>query len=307
MNISPVDQLAEWHHHKTRILVLGASGRLGYALRYRISSERGAARPVDVIWQIRRAGFQNRCALGETLVWDILNEDVPSDIRADIVLCLAGVVHGDAAALRRNSDLARAALSVGQQIGARHVFLTSSAAVYGAGPFGEDADPKPINPYGCAKLQMEQMAMSWRENASPDPPGLTILRVGNVAGSDSVLGPGPRHVKLDAGPSGEPILRSYIGPNRLSDMLLDLCQMAGSGVMLPQVLNVALSPSVSLKALLKRAGWSFSETRNVGLNPIEVRLQTQRLAQLGLCPERNAQVADILDDLKNMAVPNGVS
>ena len=293
----PVDQTLQWRRHRTRILVLGASGRLGRALGHRICCEKRAARPVEVIWQTRQTRCTNARAPGTTLIWDILNEDSPVDLRVDIVLCLAGVVPHSAANLALNSDLAQSALDVGHRSGANHVFLISSAAVYGTGPFGEDTDPQPISPYGRAKLQMEQMALSWRATAPLDAPGLTILRIGNVAGADSVLGPGPRHVALDAGPNGESMRRSFIGPNRLSDMLLDLCQMAASGVMLPQVLNVALSPSVSLKEILQRVGWQFSEIPKAGLKPIEVELQTQNLARLGLCPDRNAQAADILDDL----------
>lgn len=307
MNTPSANQPVELRRHRTRILVLGASGRLGSALRHRHSSEKSVERSVDMIWQTRRAGPANHSGLEKNLVWDILNQDLPSGISADIVLCLAGVVNGDAAALSVNSDLARAALNAGQKIGARRVFLTSSAAVYGAGPFAEDTDPRPISQYGHAKLEMERVALSWRKNAPEGAPKLTILRVGNVAGSDSVLGQGRRHVKLDTGPSGQPLLRSYIGPNRLSDMLLDLSQMAASGESVPQFLNVALSSAISLKALLQNAGWSFSEIRNAGLNPIEVALQTQRLARLGLRPERNAQVADILDDLKNREARHDVA
>ena len=73
------------------------------------------------------------------------------------------------------------------------------------------------------------------------------------------------------------------------------------------MLNVALSPSVSINELLQKAGWSFTETPKAGLKPIEVELATHRLAQLGLCPDRNAQAADILNDLKGMEATDGLS
>ncbi|MEP2030929.1 MAG: NAD(P)-dependent oxidoreductase [Paracoccaceae bacterium] len=307
MDNFPVQLPVHWRQHRTRILVLGASGRLGCALSHRIRCTAGRSRSAHMIWQTRKSSFHFRSPSGESLVWDILNEDAPSGVKADIVLCLAGVVPGGRGCLSQNSDLARSALNFAHKIAARHVFLASSAAVYGAGPFGEDTIPKPINAYGRAKAKMERTAMLWRETAPVGAPGLTMMRIGNVAGADSVLGPGPRHVELVSGPNGEPIKRSFIGPSRLSDMLLDLAQMAAAGFALPQFLNVALSPSVSLRDVLDQAGWPYSERPTAGLRPIEVALQTQRLAQLGLCPDRNAGIADILNDLHGLGDVNDVA
>jgi hypothetical protein len=121
----PVDQTLQWRRHRTQILVLGASGRLGRALGHRICCEKRAARLVEVIWQTRQTCCMNARAPGTTLIWDILNEDAPVDLRVDIVLCLAGVVPHSAANLALNSDLAQSALDVGHRSGANHVFLIS--------------------------------------------------------------------------------------------------------------------------------------------------------------------------------------
>jgi nucleoside-diphosphate-sugar epimerase len=178
-----------------------------------------------------------------------------------VVLCLAGVINGPPAALGVITDLALAACRAAAAQGARHVFVTSSAAVYGASDadISESDRPNPARPYGAAKLAMERAVLDWQGDAGPR---VTILRIGNIAGLDALLGnlvPG-KTVQLDRidGQDGGPE-RSYIGPMTLARVLAQLAGLAAAGAALPQVLNVAAGPAVSMAALLDAAGadWTF--------------------------------------------------
>jgi nucleoside-diphosphate-sugar epimerase len=307
MNAKPVDSQARWQNHATRILVLGASGRLGCALRVRVYRTKLGGRPIDMIWQFRSRETQpDGASSGQDLAWDLLGGECPPGLRADIVVGLAGIVPGRVQDMKRNVDIGLASLRVAQAVQARHVFLTSSAAVYGNGPFGEQDTPVPLNAYGAAKLAMEQAAQAWCADHAGQGSrlgprlGLTVLRIGNVAGADALLGPGPRHVDLDVGLDHRSLSRSYIGPNRLSDMIVDLSQMAAAGRALPPILNVALAPSVSFRDLLDAAGWAYTETLRPDLSPIDVELETGLLHGLGLQPERGAGAADIWNDVCNL-------
>lgn len=299
--VRPAANPKGWRNHATRVLVLGASGRLGRALCDRVRVK-GHSRPMEFIWQFRSPKDGGTAIPGRVLDWDMLKGNMPAHVRADIVLCLAGAVPGRADDLDFNVALARCALHAGLHMSARHVFLPSSAAVYGNGGFSEQSHPAPLDIYGVAKLRMEQMAAAWGATTGSHAPGVTCLRIGNVAGADRLLGPGQRHVSLDSGPKGEAIRRSYIGPNRLSDMLLDLCQMAASGVLMPPVLNLALSPSVACRGLLQAAGWSFSEISGSGSGPVDVDLDTRLASKLGLKPEHRVSPEDIWADLNGGVV-----
>lgn len=234
------------------LLVLGGTGRIGRTLRGQ--AEMFSNVGVRPIWQSRKAspGF---------LQWDVLAEPCPSGAAAGVVLCLAGVVGGTADDLVQNEALAMAACKAAATQGARHVFLTSSAAVYGRSdvPLTELTVPAPTNAYGRAKLAMEQAALGWHP---ADGPGLTILRIGNIAGLDALLG-GLRpnkDVRLDpvVGHDGGPV-RSYIGPQTLGFILTRLVRLAAVGRALPKILNIAAAPSVKMGDLLTAAGiaWQF--------------------------------------------------
>lgn len=264
---------------RTRVAVLGATGQIGAILRH-------APVPDGLVplWHGRGA-----TDLPEPSVrWDMLAEPVPDGVHADAILCLAG---GRATPLSQNTDLALAALAAGSAWGARHVMIASSSAVYGHGPFNEVTTPAPVTDYGHAKAQMEQAVLQATAGR-----GVTLLRIGNIAGSDALLGPGPRHVRLDR-PAQGPLLRSYIGPARLAEMLFALCRMAVGTVPLPAVLNLSLSPTVAMVDLVREMGWPLTEVPAPDDLPAEVALETGRLAALGLEPGRGATAAAIVDDL----------
>jgi len=241
------------------LLILGGNGRIGRALRGQSAAFHAAG--LQPVWQSRRAasGF---------LDWDILVEPCPANAASGIVLCLAGVVRGSPDALAQNKALAIAAYEAARSQGGQHVFLVSSAAVYGnsGSALTEQTLPAPIGAYGQAKLAMEQTALGLN---LPDGPGLTILRIGNIAGLDTLLGgllPNQTTV-LDpvSGQKGGPI-RSYIGPQSLCLILAQLAGLVAKGRRLPRVLNIATARAIAMGDLLDAAGvkWTYGPpNRNV--------------------------------------------
>ena len=225
-------------------LVLGGTGDMGRALRRCWPS--GAPQG---LWQ-QRPGRPAPHPPG--LEWDILNAPPPARLPAGLsgLLVLAGVTSGDATALARNTDLALAGVDLAQRAGLGRVLVASSQAVYGAvpGAAAEHTPCRPVNPYGAAKLAMEQ-ALQGR-------PGVTILRIGNLAGSGALfrqaaLGP----VMLDRFADGQSPRRSYIGPAELARVILALLAHPDP---LPPVLNVALPGAVAMSALLEAAGVGYA-------------------------------------------------
>jgi nucleoside-diphosphate-sugar epimerase len=252
------------------LLVLGGTGRLGGALRdFWPFALKGGLRP---IWQAR----DHRDMY---LHWNILNEPAPPWAYG-VVLCLAGG-RGDP---DPNTALALRTLEAAAAQGARHVFVASSSAVYGPGrALTEEAAPAPVSAYGRSKAAMEQAVLDWQ--ARHGGPGVTLLRIGNVAGADALLGAdrkGP--VVLDPTPDGSGPRRSYIGPVTLSAVLSRLATQAVEGTALPQILNLATPLPVTMSALLDAAGlaWNFGPD-NPDVVP-EVTLDTARLQGLVRLP-----------------------
>ncbi|THD85442.1 SDR family oxidoreductase [Aliigemmobacter aestuarii] len=251
-------QPVKWGTGKTNmagvasILVTGAGGRIGSVLRHH-----WAGRPLAPLWIGRTMHGPGGLAA------DILAE-IPQTPAADVVLALAGVVPGGGADMALNTDLALAGCELAKEAGARRVLVASSAAVYGPGTgadLREDAPLAPVAAYGRAKLAMEHAVTRWHE-AAPGRPAVTILRIGNIAGLDALLGgnlPGAT-VALDPvpGQAGGPV-RSYIGVKGLADVLLALCEVAATGADMPPVLNVAAEPPVTMAALLAADGrpWRY--------------------------------------------------
>ena len=101
------------------LLVLGGTGRLGSALRdFWPFAMKGGLRP---IWQARDARPLY-------LHWDILHQPAPPWAYG-VILCLAGG-RGDP---DPNTALAIRTMQAAAAQGAQHVFIASSAAVYGPG------------------------------------------------------------------------------------------------------------------------------------------------------------------------------
>lgn len=245
----------------SRVLVMGASGRVGAYLR-----QFWPGMAVDAVWQYRAD------APPGGLLWAPLDDPVPDCGPVAAILCLAGVTRG--AGLARNTDLARAALRAADRLGAGRVLLASSSAVYGAtpGPHAEDGPCHPVTAYGAAKLAMEQAAST----AAPMP-RVTCLRIGNIAGADALLGgldPAcpPR---LDQFADGRAPRRAYIGPVTLARVLAEL---ACHPTALPRVLNIAQPGLIGMDALLRAAGgaWAWQPAPATALPEVGLALDRAR-------------------------------
>lgn len=187
---------------------------------------------------------------------------------AQTVLCLAGITNGRPEPMEVNGDLARRTLDAADDVGAGRVFLFSSAAVYGrmSGTLHEDGATGPVSPYGVAKLAMEQMAA---DHVHPN----TVLRLGNVAGADAILGGWKPGFTLDTLADGSTPRRSYIGPACLTRVLADLCVTLD----LPALMNVAAPGSVEMGALLDAAQRNWQPRPASGETIAQVTLDTTTL------------------------------
>ena len=251
-----------------RILHLGSGGRLGRLVGRAWAGRAGEG--LSVRPQRRRADG----APPGALVWRPLEEPLPEIGPVDAVVDTQGVTRGDTAVLSRNVDLALAALEAGRRLGARVVLLPSSAAVYGAGPAREDAEPEPSSDYGRAKLAMERAV-----RGRGDVP-FVLLRIGNVVGAESLVGGNAREAVLDRLPDGAAPRRSFVGPDGLARVLGGLARLAVRGRPLPEVLNVATPRPVGMEAMAEAAGLAWRHRpAPPGVIP-EVALDTSRLEAL---------------------------
>lgn len=247
----------------SRILLLGAGGRLGrMLLKY-----------WPVSGQLRGQSRQNTDGL---LQFDPLaspNDLIAASSDVQAVICLSGITPAHAAAsgdaMGLNTDLALAAIDAAPA--SARVFVASSAAVYGAaeGPHFEGTTVSPVSEYGHAKLEMEQAALAQGAGR------VCVLRIGNVAGADAILGGWQEGMGLDLLPDGRTPRRSYIGPQSLAKAVhaLSVAQTV------PDVINIAASGAVEMGSLLDAAGLKWV-ARTPGINVIEeVVLDTCRLEE----------------------------
>ena len=280
-----------------RVLVLGATGRIGGILR-QVWPRLGAQG--EILWQTR----QDRDKPGWIRV-DPLQE--PEELaRAaegqEVVLCLSGVVPpraaqeaDPAAALNLNSALAAAAIRAGAASGAR-VLLASSAAVYGggSGPLTEETAPAPATPYGQSKVDMEILATQL--GAELGVP-VTSLRIGNIAGADAILGGWRPGFRLDRFPDGQTPRRSYIGLVTLARVLAELTTVPS----LPPVLNIAAPGTVEMGALLDAAGLGWTPRAPDDTALAEVCLSVRRLEHLVTLPDGAGQPDRLVEEWRSLA------
>jgi len=253
------------------LVTTGAGGRLGRFLRAAWTAE-----PPDGIrplWTTRSGGFG--------LAWDILAEPAPAWPAGAVVLHLAGVVRGDEAQLAANVDMARAVLRACHANRARALLFASTAAVYApaAEPSPEDTAVNPQNGYGRSKAAAERVLLADRSGLP-----VHILRLGNIAGAESLLGPrrGDAPIVLDPVPGrdGGPV-RSWIGPVTLARVLACLARRSVAGGLAP-ILNIAAAPPLPMAALLRASGraWSYGPA-----NPSVVPVATLAAGRLhAICP-----------------------
>ena len=268
------------------VVVTGAAGRVGRALRA-VWGHSVAGMPI--VWAARQAGQ------GIDLAWNIGDGDAPALPQRAIFLHLAGQTKGGADQLAENRRSATVLCENAQAARARHVFLMSSVAVYHPGPalITEDQPAAPQNLYGHAKRAAEVAAQSVL-------PNLTLLRLGNLAGADTLLTnarKGPVLLDPIAHQPGGPE-RSYIGPRALAGVLGSLITLALQNAPPPGILNLAQPPALSMADLLTAAGadWRFGPPRPDSIPRVAVSVA--RLA--GLVPLAEATADSVVADMTSL-------
>lgn len=240
------------------VLLLGAAGRLGRILW----------RHWPVANQLRG---QSRRAVSGMIQFDPLTDAkalkaASSGVGA--VVCLSGVTPAHAAAsgdaMHLNTDLALAAIDAAPRDA--RVFVASSAAVYGAadGPQFEGDVLHPVSDYGRAKQAMEKAALAAGDGR------VCVLRIGNVAGADAILGGWRAGMTLDQLPDGGTPRRSYIGPQTLARVVHAL-SVADT---VPQIVNMASPGVIAMGDLLDAAGLEWTPRAPTGPVIEEVALDT---------------------------------
>ena len=252
------------------VLVIGASGQLGGMLRrhWPVAGELRchSRRPIPgfIPFELPKPGG----AASDTAL------SAARGVRA--IICLAGVTPAAAkrsgALLSENANLALATLELAQEAAVPRVFFASSAAVYGArgGMLRETDEPTPLSEYGRAKLEMEQTVLARGVT------GTTVLRIGNVAGADAILGGWRPGMQIDQFPDGRTPRRSYIGPVTFARVLHRLC----ASNELPSVLNLSAPGAVEMGALLDAAGLPWEPRPAAEGSIAEVQFDTNMLERL---------------------------
>ena len=253
------------------IVILGAGGKLGRLLRPLF--------PQNARWLTRAdVDVQDQTAMRAALSG------------AGAVLCMAGVTNTSAQPMRLNTALAEATLDAARDVGARRVFLFSSAAVYGNTPglCTEDVPTAPVSTYGHSKLAMEKAAT---RHTHPS----TVLRLGNVAGADAILAGWAPGFQLDQLANGSTPRRSYIGPHALARTLASLARTPS----LPSHFNVAAPGCVQMGALLDAAGLAWSPRPATDATIPSVNLDTTRLRMFTEFKVSDSTPNGIVEDWQN--------
>ena len=249
-----------------KVVLLGASGQLGQMLRQMWPV------PNELVSHSRyaRTGFVSF----DHRLDPVAARKTLQGARA--VVCLSGVTprhakqSGDAFSL--NTDLAIAAVRAAHDAAVARVFIVSSAAVYGhaSGVQDENGPCEPVSDYGRAKLDMECAVLQVAADIGQQT---TVLRIGNVAGADAILGGWSENMAIDQLPDGRTPRRSYIGPETLAHVIHRLTQV----VDLKDIINIAAAGAVEMGALLDAADLPWSPRRASEDVIEDVGLSTKRL------------------------------
>jgi UDP-glucose 4-epimerase len=262
-----------------KFVILGASGRLGQLIR--------------PFWPISNTIWHSHSQLEGYKSLDLLR---PSDNFVEIlhgataVICLAGVTpHSKNGSLGQNLLLAETCLNAAKSAKIGRVFLTSTAAVYGkqTGRLDENCPTSPLSDYARAKVEMEDMALQHSQTS-------TILRIGNVAGADAILGNWHPKMKIEQLPNNATPKRSYIGPATLARIFLELA----SHDELPSILNVAAPRSVHMNKLLDSAGLDYTMTPATSQTIADVTLDTKRLQRYVTFTEEHSLPSSMVAEWK---------
>lgn len=263
------------HRQSSGTLILGASGQIGRMWHHLWAKGLLDFGP-NPLWQVRNPDAGMR----RSLMWDILHEPTP-DIAPSAVICLAGVTTGSN--VDYNSRLVKAAVTVAR---GAPVLFASTQAVYGAqrGCLTETDPCEPHTPYGQAKYAAEQAILSY--------PNVTILRIGNAIGADSLLRATKQGaVALDRFPDRTGPRRMMIGPLTLGRACIELLSCAP----LPdRILNLAQPGLVAMADVLDALGatWSWQTAPHTAIPVLEMDLKA--VQQLITLPR--AQPRELIDE-----------
>ncbi len=126
-----------------------------------------------------------------------------------------------------------------------------------------------------------------------------LYGLGNIAGADALL----RHaassndadIQIDQFADGTTPLRSYIGPETLSKILVKLAYIDQT---LPSEINIAAPNPVRMGALADAAGLSWRGRRPGNTNGRTITLDTERLSGLLSIPQCASQPTEMVAQLK---------
>ena len=293
--VRPMEQgfIANREIERHGLIVTGSQGRVGRLIQQLVNqAESEHFRMFSIFWT-------SRSGLMHCHQWDLLLKGEPNLPKGAFLLHLAAVLPrpGNLQDVSANVTLAQSIIDADQGARFRHVFFLSTVAVYGAqtGVLSEECQADPRSPYGHAKLMAEmRLAEAFGER-------LTILRLANLAGADSLLGGNPQQSEIILDPvegsSGGPV-RSYIGPITFVNVLAKLLALRASGERLPPILNIAQPGTVSMGALLEasKVRWRFGPLR-FDITP-SVEVDVSKLATL--CDSEPATAASILAELDKL-------
>ena len=194
-------------HTTPTILITGATGRVGTLLRAAWACDPPTG--FVPLWQTRST------AQDGWFRWDMLAEPCPPFSPApEVIVNFAGVTGAHSDRLWQNTALARAAHCAARQFRCRHLFLMSSAAVYGActddTPHDERSPLCPATPYGKAKVAMEHAAQrlarhhvpSHRQHPRRGQPA--VVRPSPKSSSTPSRHPAPARSAVGSAPSPSP-------------------------------------------------------------------------------------------------------
>ncbi|MDQ2065144.1 NAD-dependent epimerase/dehydratase family protein [Xinfangfangia sp. CPCC 101601] len=264
------------------LIVTGAGGKLGRILQagWALGRNLVDGSRASPLWIARKGRGDVFWDMGAQALPDSLCKILP---KGAVVLHLAGVTQGDEAQLQANIDLLGPLLELCARSQARRLIFLSTAAVYSSGSLrAESAAVAPASAYGRSKAQAEALL---RDRATL---ALTLLRLGNLAGADALLGrPAPEKILLDqVGGHAEGPLRSWIGARAFVQAIQALCQME-----LPSILNLAQEPPLRMGALLDAAGLDWQAGSQMAAVP-EATLDLSLLQSiLPLPPASPGQIA----------------
>lgn len=265
--------MKHWRHTE-RILILGASGKVGQMLgQYWVQNP---PKNMSVQSQVRQNAGTDQIA------WQL--GDDPLILKpAKTVVALWGAIPGSGRSFDDNISLGLKALDTALEIGADRVFLASSSAVYGGAVAQAMTETSnnlyPTGAYGKSKLAMEFAAKDWVKNHQ-NALACCCFRISNVVGADSLFASLAQHpsITLDQFPSGGGPRRSYVTASDLARVIEGLSNLPATD--LPELLNVAGALPVAMEDMAKATGADVTWRKAPATAFESVAMDTSRLASL---------------------------